>query len=121
MTTSNVNTHDDTTTDETRGNRTHGTEDDHLDALFGVLADARRRHVIRILDDADADVVPVPAIAESLATREATTTPTDRLVVSLRHVHLPKLAAAGVVDFAPDRSAVRYEGDPVLERVLAQL
>jgi hypothetical protein len=119
MTTSNVNTHDDATTDETRGNRTHGTEDDHLDALFGVLADARRRRVIRILDDADADVTPVSAIAESLATREAT--PTDRLVVSLRHVHLPKLDAAGVVDFAPDRSTVRYEGDPVVERVLAQL
>jgi hypothetical protein len=117
MTTSNVNSRD----DETRGNRTYGPEDDRLDALFGALADARRRRVIRILNDADAEVIAVSALAEALASREPAGTATDRLVVSLSHVHLPRLDAVGIVDYAPDRSQVRYEGAPVAERLLEQL
>ncbi|GAB6860769.1 hypothetical protein ACFR97_00855 [Haloplanus litoreus] len=121
MTTSNVNPDDDLTADETGGNRTHGLEDDRLDALFGVLADARRRRVIRILEDADAEVMAVSTLAEALAAREQTGTSPDRLVVSLRHVHLPRLDAVGIVDFEPDRSQVRYKGAPVAGRLLEQL
>ncbi|WP_251342087.1 DUF7344 domain-containing protein [Haloplanus halophilus] len=118
---SNANTHDATAVDESGCDRTRDAEAERLDAVFDVLADARRRRILRVLIDADEDATTVPALAEALSAREPERPPTDRLVVSLRHVHLPKLDASGVVDYAPDRSRVRYEGAPLAERLLAQL
>ena len=57
-------------------------------------------------------------LAETVAAREPGNPPPDRVLVSLRHVHLPKLDAADVLDYASDRSEVRYEGAPVIERLL---
>ena len=35
----------------------------------------------------------------------------------LHHVHLPKLAEAGVVDYDPETNVVQYRGDPLVEEL----
>ncbi|AZH23940.1 DUF7344 domain-containing protein [Haloplanus aerogenes] len=120
MTTSNVNQREDTTAGESRGNRRR-TNEEQLDAVFEVLADARRRRIIRILRTQDGDTVPVPALAQTLATREPTDPEPDQLVISLRHVHLPKLDATGVIEYTAERSQVRYCGPSLVERLLDQV
>jgi hypothetical protein len=40
------------------------------------------------------------------------------LPVVLHHIHLPKLDAAGVVEYDPDRTTARYSGDCTVERHL---
>ena len=119
MTTSNVDRHDQATGKESRGNRHRPTEE-HVDAMFDVLADARRRRVVRALRSSDG-AVSVPALAEALAGREPGDPDPDQLVVSLRHVHLPKLDATGIVEYAPDQSRIRYDGSALLERLLEQV
>ncbi|GAB3320208.1 hypothetical protein EI982_12960 [Haloplanus rallus] len=116
MTTSN--TCDSTVDDDPGENRHDEADTERLDAVFEVLADARRRRVIRVLSGGETEVTTVATLAEALAERDPA--PVDRLVVSLGHVHLPKLDAAGVIDYLPDRSTVRYDGAPLAERLLKE-
>jgi DNA-binding transcriptional ArsR family regulator len=112
MTTSNVNPPDDSPTGNRRG------DDDRLDALFDVLADARRRRVLRVLAASEGDEMAVDALVETLVYRDPGDPTPDRLRVSLHHVHLPKLDAADAVDYAPDCGQVRYQGSALLEDLL---
>jgi len=120
MTTSNINQHDNAVVDESRGNRRRPNEE-RLDAVFEVLADARRRRIIRILRTQDGDTIPVPALAQALASREPGESEPDQLTISLRHVHLPKLDATGVVEYTAERAQVRYVGPSLVERLLDQV
>lgn len=75
-----------------------------------VLADPRRRRVV----DALADLQPpvsLERLAAAVADRDSGETPAgpDDVVISLHHVHLPKLAAAGVVDYDPGTTTVTGE------------
>lgn len=119
MTTSNANRHDKAMGEESRGNRNRPTEE-RIDAMFDVLADARRRRVVRILRSCE-EPVPVPTLAEALAGREPGDPDPDQLVISLRHVHLPKLDATGVVEYTPEGSRIRYDAPALLERLLEQV
>lgn len=120
MTTSNVNQHENTMTGESGGGRCR-TNEERVDAVLEVLADARRRRIIRILRAQDGDTMPVPVLAEALASREPGTPEPSRLTVSLRHVHLPKLESTGVVEYTAEQSQVRYTGPALVERLLDQL
>jgi hypothetical protein len=120
MTTSNVNQSETATAKESRGNRRQPNVE-RIDAVFEVLADARRRRIVRILRARETDVVPVPELAEALAVREPGDAGSSQLVVSLRHVHLPKLEATDVVEYAADQSQVRYADPPLVEHLLDQI
>lgn len=89
---------------------------DHLPAgepeQFRLLAHARRRELIRLLDG-----VNTPLSLDDLARelveqeREVTVSEIDReefrrCKISLYHRHLPRLADAGVVEFDADRRIV---------------
>jgi len=115
MPTSNVNHNDHTTVEEPRGN-CH--DEHHVDAVFDALSNARRRRVVRVLRQRG-EPTPVSALAGSLATRDPGAS-TDRLAVSLTHVHLPKLESTGVVEFTDD-GVVRYCDTPLAEALLEQL
>lgn len=73
-----------------------------VDELFDLLGNARRRFVLRYLGPTGS-ATNIDELARELADREADAAPTerDRLRVeqSLHHVHVPKLAAAGLVEF----------------------
>lgn len=105
--------------EETRGNRGQ-LDENRVDAVFDVLSNARRRRIIRELRT-NGDAMFVPALAEALAVREPGTPDPDRLVVSLQHVHLPKLDATGVVEYGREQSQVRYDETPLVERLLEQV
>jgi len=119
MTTSNVNRSNDPLNGESGENRNRASEE-RVDAVFGVLSDARRRRTIRVLQTREG-TVSVPALAEALAAREPGNPDPNRLVVSLQHVHLPKLETTGIVEYTSDRSQVRYGGGPLVERLLKQV
>ena len=75
-----------------------------------LLADDRRRTTLAALATLGAPV-EVDDIARAVAKREAEFDHRDReslrqLVVSLHHRHLPKIDAAGLIDYDPDRNRV---------------
>jgi len=76
------------------------------DALLEALGDDDRRNALRVLADSG-DTFSVDGLAAAIRTgdrsAESGRSGPSALSVSLYHVHLPKLAAAGLVDY--DRGA----------------
>jgi DNA-binding transcriptional ArsR family regulator len=83
-----------------------------LDALFEVLADAKRRHVLAYLDECDGDVATVTEVRDALADDDASTDERERIATRLHHAHLPKLAAAGLVEFDDRGGTIRFRAGP---------
>lgn len=104
-------------TDRQRGGPT-------LDRLCGALASELRRDVLYYLKEGPDDTANVEALAEHLAERDEPDAPatTDRrkqaIATELSHVHLPKLDAADVVEYAPDSETVEYAEQETVEALL---
>ncbi|NHN57790.1 MULTISPECIES: hypothetical protein [Halorussus] len=94
---------------ETRDSITQGTDATDLSptAIFGLLADARRRRALRYLSRT-VGATDLDDLAAELALREgeASASRRDRIRASLFHVHLPKLRDAGVVRYDAERGTV---------------
>lgn len=81
------------------------------DDVFDVLRNARRRYVLRALQQVDS--IQLGTLAERIAAREHQTT-VDRVssserksvYTSLYQTHLPKLADQGVIDYDRDRGVI---------------
>jgi DNA-binding transcriptional ArsR family regulator len=93
---------------------------DSLDRLFRALADARRRTVLDVLSH-QLGPIRTETLARELDAKERDTpeseVPADRvdkILVSLTHVHLPKLADSGLIEYDTDDQMVAYEGHPQL-------
>lgn len=85
------------------------------ETTFSLLADRQRRRILAFLSEKDDRTSEVSdlvdhLVRESLDRRRVTTT--------LHHVHLPKLADAGVVEYDRRTGTVRYRGDPTVESAL---
>lgn len=93
------------------------TDSDPTSALLRVLADPSRRAVLRHLQRRDDSTPTVEAVARSLGDDSSRGPPADERL-ALRHVHLPKLADAGLVAYDPVAGTVQYRGDPTAERLL---
>ena len=75
-----------------------------------LLSSTRRRLTLSILADRTTPI-ELPELAKSVADREVGLDADDgddleRVKVSLHHVHLPKLMAYDLVDYAPDERLV---------------
>jgi len=84
---------------------------------FELLSSDRRRAALRYLRARRGETVPVWELADHLATESAKTDRRD-VLISLNHLHLPKLVRTGVVTREGDGNLVRYEGHPGLEELL---
>lgn len=80
------------------------------DEMFSVLADRRRRVIVASLLAGD-NSVPVDSLTADVLV--GTEVPTDeaaemrtRIATELHHVHLPKLEAAGLVEWDRDHEVV---------------
>ena len=96
-------------------------EADDWDEVLGNLADGRRRIVLSAISAADG-AVDREALARSVAAREhgvseVEVPPRDArdVLVSLHHVHLPKLDEAGLVEYDRETETVAYAGHPELD------
>jgi len=94
-----------------------------IDRLFDMLADRRRRHVLQCLTDQPDGLAEFADLVDAVVGHEPETEAGDRETIrtSLYHVHLPKLAEAGVIDYDMRSEAVRYTRHPLLEEYLANI
>ena len=118
----------------TPGSNGEATSDDSNP--FGVLEAPQRRAVLRYLVDTGESTVPVADLADHVTATLEDDDQADgriaelgdallgqrrRLQIALRHVHVPKLADAGAVDFDLDANTVtlREQGTELLARAEA--
>ncbi|GAA0220332.1 hypothetical protein GCM10009000_039160 [Halobacterium noricense] len=98
------------------------------DDVFALIEDRRRRTVLRYLRNrTGTGDITVGRLAAAVASMESVegepgstaATPGDgsvdpaiveRVSISLTHVHLPKMADSGVIDYDTDAGTVRFEG-----------
>ncbi|WP_210424898.1 ArsR/SmtB family transcription factor [Halorussus halobius] len=97
-----------------------------LDALFEALADQQRRRILAYLDDCEGDAATVADLTDGIAPGvdaasassdsgdDASTGERERVATRLHHVHLPKLAEVGLVEFDDGSGVVRYRGGAVV-------
>ncbi|MCU4719594.1 DUF7344 domain-containing protein [Halapricum hydrolyticum] len=89
-----------------------------MDECLQLLADSRRRRVIRCLQAEGGTTV------EDLAVQLLADIPDnsrEKIHTELHHTHLPKLQSYGIVDYDRDSGAVRYHAHDGLEQVLDSL
>jgi hypothetical protein len=93
-----------------------------LDRAFRLLAAPERRVLLSVLREHDGGPVPVSVLVREVSTRldehelDRSATP-ENLRIAFHHVHLPKLDAAGVVEWTDDR--VRLVPDAYVDRLLS--
>lgn len=90
-----------------------------LDAILDLLANRRRRHLIEYLQDVPRDVgsfeEATKYIITQLAIRTGEQPNHDDVQSSLQHIHIPKLADAGVVEYDIRSQELRYRQNERLE------
>lgn len=107
-------------TNEPSNDPTSGQSNPSTSELFDVLADQRRRYVLDLLRERG-EALTLGDVAEEVAAREAeragagpSNEDVRRIRLTLRHLHLPKLADAGVVVHDRERRTVALAVDPGL-------
>ena len=82
------------------------------DVIYDVLSERRRRHVLRCLQEYD-ESMTLADVADEVAVRELGKRITDisaetvmEIYLSLYHSHVPKLTAAGIVEYDQERDLV---------------
>lgn len=94
-----------------------------LDESHRLLASERRREVLSYLTPRAGERVDADELLAAVAADErpgpGPSTHRVRVETDLHHVHLPKLADAGVVEFDPVEGAVTDEGTAEIEVFLA--
>lgn len=85
-----------------------------MDTLLELVADSRRRAILRHLDESEPGVpVETDALVDRLLATEDDASDSEgcrrRLAIELHHHHLPKLADAGLVAYDPDAGVVRRQ------------
>lgn len=80
-----------------------------------------RREVLQFFADRSSRQAGLDQLIEHLTERRAAGEPPmerDRIALQLHHVHLPKLADIGVIEYDSDTDNLRYHPDDDLERYL---
>ncbi|GAA0250143.1 ArsR family transcriptional regulator [Haladaptatus pallidirubidus] len=91
-----------------------------LDELFDLIADPQRRRIlIYLIDNAD-HPVPLEALLEELMSDESIDSAysRERLLIRLRHIHLPKLADYGVIEYNTSLQLISYTEHPRVEALI---
>ena len=78
--------------------------------IFGLLANHRRQLALQYLTS-KVGAVPLSELANQIALREGEHTKErcERICTGLVHVHLPKLADAGIVRYDPNRETIELQ------------
>mgnify|MGYP002281222807 CR=1 FL=1 len=98
--------------------------DGSLDAVFSAFAHERRRVILRTLSREEPHAVDLDTLAAAVCERTGPPNETaeddrKRVRVALRHVHLPKLADSGLVEYDAEAGRVRGRGGTAERRLLS--
>ena len=93
------------------------------DLLHHLLSNERRRLLLSYLIERPGERVTVDDVTDWITEQEqpdpGPVSHRDRVTIDLHHVHLPKLADAGVIEHDPVTETIRYEGPEALAILLA--
>lgn len=96
-----------------------------LDCCLRLLANQHRREILQqLLAEGGGEMAVdclVDRICRNRASLDGSTLIREQLAVELHHIHLPKLAEHGVIDYEPDAGTVRYLHHDSVEAVLELL
>ncbi|WP_137283576.1 DUF7344 domain-containing protein [Halorussus salinisoli] len=90
-----------------------------LDATLELLAHYDRRAILGYLRDTSDDTATIDELVDHLVAKKTEQTGEqpgrDHVLSTLHHVHVPKLADAGVIDYDARNKEIRYWGSDRLE------
>lgn len=89
-----------------------------LNNVFRLLADERRRAVLRFLLGANRTTASTDEVVAHLLERDGGLGDEEALEIQLRHTTLPKLADAGVIARDERVGRIEYRGPAILESCL---
>ena len=96
-----------------------------LNAMLEIVAHHHRREILRTLIESSDDTATLDELMNRIARLEAERTGLepghDQIEMAFHHVHLPKLTDAGLVEYDPRSTAVRYRSHDRLEGLLEYL
>lgn len=92
----------------------------NTDDVLSVLAVETRRYALRYFLESAEHTATLDDVAGYVAGRlgNLSEESRQRTRINLHHVHLPKLASAGLVDYESRTSTVRYRGHPFAEKIV---
>lgn len=97
---------------------------ERLDVELEALSSRQRREILRFFVTTDAETATVETLSGQL-TRAWTDggddqpPPTGAIRAELHHVHLPKLADCGLLEYDPRSNTARYRPDERVEELVA--
>lgn len=89
-----------------------------VDERFKLLGQHERRCLIRFLQAAETDRVPISDVVSHLQKQDLASDTREELTIALYHKHLPKLDAIEAIQFDSRSGTVRYDGDELLDALL---
>ena len=101
----------------TAGRRANGA---WISDVFETLSDEHRRYALYYLRTAPGGEASVDALLDAVSTTlaENRDESRDRVMTSLVHSGLPKLADVGLIEYGGNRETIRFPGDPLVEMLL---
>ncbi|MBZ6494330.1 DUF7344 domain-containing protein [Natrinema longum] len=97
-------------------------EPDSIDQSFDVLRDPCRRSLCRYVMQTETAVITHEEVVDRVSTSIETTLDRTAVATELRHIHLPKLDEAGLIEYDRESGAVhvdRATTEACLEQVRA--
>lgn len=93
----------------------------HVNRFMTTLSSSHRRGVIHYFESRpEADTSSLDAIASHLDGRMPSTSQAE-VEAALHHMHLPKMAESGWVDYEPDERRIHYHGKEEAETWLSEV
>lgn len=93
------------------------------ETVLTLTADFRRRKVLRHLMEIGEEAIPFDELVAGMKDdvsppTRATGDAEERLRIDLRHMHLPKLAAAGLIDYDERNGTLQYHSREDIEALV---
>lgn len=95
-----------------------GADDNTLNQAFDLLRDQRQRYVLEILYTDPKTVMSIDDLVDHVLNNDPTADDRDRVLITLHHKILPRLADTSVIDFDARTDTVRYHGSELVDNLL---
>ena len=93
-----------------------------LTLLYRLLADHRRRVLLQYLRDTEAPM-PISVLVTELTQGDEHVSPDEvtETEIALHHIHLPKLADTGIIEYDQSTQHATYTAPPQVDALLEQM